>query len=305
MKKINALLVLVLTMVLFSQTALATIPFSDHLGHKWENGIEFVYNRGIVEGYPDGTYQPYRTLNRAELLKIIVASAYSESSYNGYEGDTCFNDIDGTQWYTKYVCFGKAMGIVEGYPDSTFKPEQNVNFVEALKIILIGMDVGLTSSASEPWYQMYYDTASAKSLIPDELYSQYAADFSRAQAAEVIQRILSLDADIVQPPVYTTDGGYEPGSVYIGYMQEGDILEIYLIADSSIDSYTPEGMIYFNIDGNTVSEIRNDQYGQVHSSYENFAIELTGGAAVYTNEVLHIATLYLAFPDTVTIEVIE
>ncbi len=305
MKKLNILLLSALAVVILSNTALAAIPFSDHEGHKWENGIEFVYNRGIVEGYPDGTYQPYRTLNRAELLKVIVASSYSESTYNGYEGDTCFNDIDGTQWYTKYVCFGKAMGIVEGYEDGTFKPEQNVNFVEALKIILVGMNIDLTSSANDPWYQMYYDTASSKYLVPDELSGQYAADFSRAQAAEVIQRILSLDADIVQPPIYTTGGGYEPGSVYIGYMQEGNILEIYLIADSSIDSYSPEGMIYFNINGNTVSEIVNDKYGQIQTSYENFAIELTGGASVYANEILHIATLYLAFPDTVTIEVIE
>ena len=35
--------------------AYAAIPFSDHIGHKWQNAIEFVYNRGIVQGYPDGT----------------------------------------------------------------------------------------------------------------------------------------------------------------------------------------------------------------------------------------------------------
>ena len=76
-----------------------------------------------------------------------------------------------------------------------------------------GMDVTLTSSDTNPWYQLYYDTASDKYLIPDELEGLYNHEFSRAQAAEVITRILSLDANIVQPPIYQGNGGYEPGMV--------------------------------------------------------------------------------------------
>lgn len=265
------------------------MPFSDHLGHRWESGIEFVYNRGIVQGYPDGTYKPDNTLNRAELLKVIVASSFDEWSYDYYDGESCFDDVPANQWYTQYICFAKAQGIVQGYDDGTFKPDQEVNFVEALKIMFEGMDVSLTSSNDNPWYQKYYDTAQSKYLIPYELNNQYSHDFSRAQAAEVIMRILSLDADISQPPFYQDEGGYEPGTVYLGYLQEGNVLDLYLIADSSVSNYSTSSVVY-NIVNNTVVDFRPDY---LSSDFTSNTVTISGTITLAAGEIVHVGTAYL------------
>ena len=298
MKSIKLSAIIIVAVMVISQIALAAVPFSDHVGHKWENGIEFVYNRGIVQGYPDGTFRPDNTLNRAELLKVIVVSSYSEAAYNVYEGDACFDDVDGSEWYTKYVCFGKAQGIVEGYDDGTFRPENKVNLVEALKIMFVGMDVTLTSSVDSPWYQKYYNTAAAKYLVPDELTGAYTSDFSRAQAAEVIKRVISLDADIINPPLFTSEGGYEPGTVYLGYIKTGSIIDVYVVADTNIDSYEG-GSLTIVFEGNTLNSFSEDR--NIAASIDGNNVVINSSNTLDAGEILHLGTAYFASEDSVTI----
>ena len=300
MKKTVSLTVFLFFIVLNSFTANAAAVFPPDInGNLYESAVKFVYNRGIVEGYPDGTYKPDQTLNRAELLKIIIGSKYSASEYDPYEGEACFEDVDGTQWYTKYVCFAKAEGIVEGYPDGTFKPSNNVNFVEALKIMMEGMGVAPSSTASGEWYMPYYDSAAAHYLIPAELIAQYNHNFSRAQAAEVIMRILSLDAAVVQPAIYSTGGGYEPGNLYIGYIQWDNALDLYLIADGGLSEYTHQGQALYMISGNTVLSF--DPASNFPNSSTEGSVMISGGFTLHTNEILHIGTAYLENSNPATV----
>ena len=60
----------------------------------------------------------------------------------------------------KYLATAQAEGIIEGYPDGTFKPEQTVNYVELIKIFFETADVTLTPApAGSQWYQKYLDYA--------------------------------------------------------------------------------------------------------------------------------------------------
>jgi len=274
------------------------IPFSDHIGNRWQSGIEFVYNHGIVQGYPDGTYKPNKTLNRAELLKIIVASSFDASSYNSYDSSSCFSDISAGLWYTKYICFAKNKGIVQGYSDDTFKPDKDVNFVEALKIMFKGMDVSLTSESEDPWYQKYYNTADDKYLVPYELQGQFDQKLSRAQTAEVIMRILSLDAGIVQPPFYQDEGGYEPGTIYLGYLQNGSVLDLYLIADSSVSDYNTDKVSY-GILNNNVADFRSEN--NLKSTFSSNSVNVSGSIILFPGEILHVGTAYLKDSSQATV----
>lgn len=157
-------------------------------GHKYENAIWYVYNNGIVQGYEDGSYKPDQKINRAELLKIVVESKYGDE-FNNYDGAKCFADINSSEWYAKYVCFAKQEGIVEGYGDGTFKPADEINFAEALKIVLIGM--GYEYSVGEPWYRPIVETASDNNIIPLDI-NKFDDKLNRAQMAEMITRMLKF-----------------------------------------------------------------------------------------------------------------
>lgn len=283
--------------------ASASLPYSDiPEGYKKHNVLEFMYNRSIMTGYPDGTFQPDKILNRAELLKIIVASTFDESIYGEYVSDECFTDVDGTQWYNEYVCYGKEIGVVEGYEDGTFKPAQDVNMVEALKMMLVGMNVEINDASSGgEWYLKYLETAQAKYLLPDSLQdASVTNNISRIQAAEIIKNIISLNANVIQPPVYTSDGGYEPGNVYLGYMQEGAVAEIYLIADNNIEEVVVFDEVKFSLNNNTVvnSSIADQN---TTLNFENPDVVFKSLTPVRANEVLHIATLYLKSDSQINI----
>lgn len=94
--------------------------------------VEWMSDEGTIEGYEDGTFKPDNAVNRAELMKMVVlmtVDSVDESYAN------CFPDVT-TDWYAKYVCYALEQGWVAGYPDGNFKPGNNVNRVEAMKIML-------------------------------------------------------------------------------------------------------------------------------------------------------------------------
>ncbi|MBN1494903.1 S-layer homology domain-containing protein [Candidatus Peregrinibacteria bacterium] len=286
--------------MLAAQVALAAaLTPQDIIGHKYENSIKFVYNRGIVEGYPDGTYKPDVILNRAELLKIVVGSRYDEFDYEDFGGQACFNDIAGNEWYAKYVCFAKSRGIIVGNPDNTFLPSNSVNHVEALKIMMLGMGINVQEASSGAWYMPYYEKAEDYYLILDELKNTYGSDFSRSQAAEVITRILSMDAQVVQPPIYSSGGGYEPGNVYIGYLQWANSVDLYLMADSGISTYTHQGQAIFFIQGSQV--ISFDPNGSFTNSYTAGSVTVQNGFTLGTSQILYVGTAYLANTNPITV----
>ncbi len=189
MKKI---LTFALTLTIFltsTVTAFAYLDISSQ--YKYSEAVEFITEKGIVSGYPDGTYQPLTNLNRAELLKILVEAKYSDMNIDSYSYQSCFSDVPEGEWFTKYVCFAKEQGFVEGYNDGTFKPANQINLVETLKITLEIFNYEYDQS-SNPWYQGLVITASVDNFIPSD-FTQFNETVNRGQMADLITRILKYE----------------------------------------------------------------------------------------------------------------
>lgn len=194
MKKLVTL-VLSLTLAV-SGTAYAqeTMDFD---GHQNEIAIQYLYDNGVVEGYPDGTFKPDNELNRAELMKILVLGAGYDPSAEVY--NNCFPDVT-DEWFAPYICFAKEKGWVEGYPDGTFAPGVNVNKVEAVKMLLeifkaevrSGSDNNYNDTEQGTWYFDYVTTAYDLGLLEEEAGTNYYPDMDikRGQVSENIYRLL-------------------------------------------------------------------------------------------------------------------
>lgn len=181
--------------ITYAQTV--TIPFTDHEDHDFQEAIEYLYSKGIIQGYPNNTFKPDNLITRAELLKIIIESNFNESDYAEYTTDPCFPDIVAGEWYVKYVCFAKSRGIVQGYPDGTFKPEQNINLVESLKIMYEG--IGIVLENEDVIFKFkYYSPAMKAGYIPEVLSGEYDKLVTRAEVSEVIYRILMDDDKVLE-----------------------------------------------------------------------------------------------------------
>lgn len=166
------------------------------------NALKMLKEGNVISGYPDGTFKPGNTINRAELAKIIVGAAFTPDDISGcmafYVNQSSvkvdlftdvsldYNDKAGPPWYLDYVCVGKHNGFIKGYPDGSFKPAQDINFVEAAKIIVGGF--GEIVMPGDPWYKAYVDELAGKNAIPTTI-TTFSQKITRGEMAEIIYRM--------------------------------------------------------------------------------------------------------------------
>ncbi|MDD5103442.1 MAG: S-layer homology domain-containing protein [Candidatus Peribacteraceae bacterium] len=142
----------------------SSATFSDvSSSHPYAQAIQWGKESGVLSGYPDGTFGPDRTVNRAEFLKIVLGAKGSDVT--SVSDPTGFQDVDENAWYTPYIRYGKQQGIVQGYPDGSFKPEQPVNFAEALKMAYVALEISGDVSASGAWYEPYLSHAKSNQVL--------------------------------------------------------------------------------------------------------------------------------------------
>ncbi len=184
-----------------AQMAFSASPatFSDvNSSHANYTAIMDLKERGIISGYPDGTFKPDQAVNRVEALKIILLGAGITEPATSVR---TFSDTSNTEWYSKSV----ELGIVQGYPDGSFKPAQTVNLVENLKMLLEAEEITLadTTPAENPyadtpkteWYANYVLYAKDHNLIDADSENNVYPDqgMTRGKLAESLYRIIYMN----------------------------------------------------------------------------------------------------------------
>src|SRR5665647_1270425 len=107
----------------------AESPFTDIVGHWGEEYINNTYNRGIIEGYPDGTFKPDGNITRAEMAVMVIKAMGLDSVEKPNLEFTDAKDIP--SWAAGYIKTAVDKGIIKGYPeDGTFKPEDKITRAE-------------------------------------------------------------------------------------------------------------------------------------------------------------------------------
>ncbi len=132
--------------------------------------IQWAVAENIFQGYNNGTFMPDQTIKRAEALKVIL-KALKIQLIAADSQSLGFYDTDVRQWYATYVKTGVSLGIVHGYGDGTFRPDQLVTHSEA-QIMLFR-----TANSKGQYYPEvndYYPNARmTRGEMADLLYSQY------------------------------------------------------------------------------------------------------------------------------------
>jgi|GEM_PF-1840314 len=113
-----------------------------------QNLITELQQRDIIHGNPDGTLKPKKTINRAEVAKVLVLT------FGFKEPENCtntFSDVPNEDWYHDYVKIIHCNGIVQGTSneDGTltgkFEPSRHTNRAEAVKMIFKSIELYLKS----------------------------------------------------------------------------------------------------------------------------------------------------------------
>lgn len=170
--------------------------------NEYYDALLYLKENGKVKGYPDGSFKPYNSINRAEFVKMTVGSVATtqelEDCISFYVEDgkdmvVLFSDVTYNvahgglpEWYFPYVCEAKRLNVVAGYPDGSFLPANDINFVEAAKII--AETVGFTTETSDPWYKRYVEVLARENAIPVTI-SRFDQKITRGEMAEIIYRL--------------------------------------------------------------------------------------------------------------------
>ena len=100
-----------------------------HAGDWYADAVGYAVQKGIVSGYPDGTFKPNQAISRAEFAAIAAR-------FTDMTGDqpSVFSDLDPNHWSYQAICQVAAKGWLSGYPDGSFKPNQPITRAEVAAI---------------------------------------------------------------------------------------------------------------------------------------------------------------------------
>lgn len=170
--------------------------------------INNLTNWGIVSGSEDGQFHPDVPLTRCELSKIALLANHHRP--NGQflpvtgSNESGFSDIQKGNWCDQYAFLLKYHHVLTGYPDGTFKPNQKVTQIEALKILINSLKSAplqenfindrYTDVHSTDWWAPYIQYVMVYRLTYGHDDASYGISglISRREAARITYNLLQL-----------------------------------------------------------------------------------------------------------------
>lgn len=181
-------------------TSIAYASFNDVPStHPDYQAINYLQAQSFISGSEDGLFHPDLGLTRCELTKIALKTAGITLVT---PPTSSFPDIDTSNWCHAYAYTARSNGILQGYPDGTFKPNNKVTEIEALKIILNSLGAQLPSVTQQryidikttDWWAPYIEYVRTYNLstMPSSDYYGIQNQFLRAKMARVLYRGLMV-----------------------------------------------------------------------------------------------------------------
>ena len=166
--------------------------------HPNYEAIKYFADKGIIEGYENGTFRPNNFVTRVESLKFILEGLDTRL----ISGPLPFVDTAGDQWYSSYLYTGFQGKIVDGNPDGSFKPANTVTKSEFFKILFNAMEIKVPETVAEKpysdvpvsaWFAPYAFKAKELGLISSGVSNfNPSAQMNRGEVAEVMFKALNL-----------------------------------------------------------------------------------------------------------------
>ena len=184
------------------------VAFADVTTHWAKDAINNMGSRLVLTGVGDNNFAPDRDITRAEFAAIVVRALGLKPGL----GKSAFSDVKAADWYAGYVGTAVSYGLITGYADGTFGPNDRITREQALTILaramkLTGLEVSLGSGEAAAILGTFADGGSVSGYAADGVAAcvkagvltgksgaQLAAadEITRAEVAVMIERLLQL-----------------------------------------------------------------------------------------------------------------
>lgn len=165
---------------------------------------EFEHN-AYISGYEDGTFIPDGKITRAETASML----YGVLEASNKNADVTFSDLADGAWYIPAVTAMSEAGVINGYPDGTFRPDNKITRAEFVTMLMQGRNI-------EKYTELPFGDVSPELWSADYIYSAYKAGYidgyedgtfrpdssiTRAEAVKIINSTLERTdfSNIINP----------------------------------------------------------------------------------------------------------
>ena len=266
-------LALVLSMNLTAFAAVEDTGFADVDADDWyAEAVEYVRDHGIMNGTTATTFNPDGTTSRGQIAAIL----YRASGSPEVSGGTAFTDVADTAYYADAVRWASAHGVVTGYGDGTFRPNNPITRQQLAAILwrYAGSPApeGGADYADEDTISAYASTAVDWARDTGIISGRDGNRFdpngraARAQAAAILHRYDTWEPPI--PEIPDPEPAPEEGSVLVAYFSAtgntervanaiaaatgGDLFEL-----TPVEPYTDADLNWTDEDSRVVYEYEN------------------------------------------------
>lgn len=141
-------------------------------GSKEPSDLNITDHFAYVIGYPDGTVRPDGNVTRAEVATIFFRMLKDDAREKYWKTDNRYSDVKSTDWFNNAISTLSNMGIIDGYPDGTFRPNAGITRAEFAKIAVSFFKDNVRETIGDrfsdihgKWYTEYVNLANELAIV--------------------------------------------------------------------------------------------------------------------------------------------
>lgn len=181
-----------------------------------DNKIQYIVDKKFVKGYEDGSMGYDKNITRAEITRLLVLANGNEDLANSLQGSMkLYTDVDTKHWANGVISVGTTrpsdankIAMLAGYPDKSFKPDQNVTYAELAKMLVVLVKKDLTEDMvkNAKWATSWMLWAKELGILEDIDVKDSNAFATRADAFTMVYNALFAMKEFKRVPANEVRG---------------------------------------------------------------------------------------------------
>jgi hypothetical protein len=141
------------------------VTLSDIQGNWAQSFIELLTQRGIIQGFPDGSFRPNQPVTRAQFAAMLDKAFQKAAIRNAVQ----FADMPANYWGKDAIQAAYMRGFLQGYPGNVFKPDQQIPRVQALVALVSGLNLSANTTTSTVLNTYFQDASDIPNYAHDQV----------------------------------------------------------------------------------------------------------------------------------------
>ena len=230
MKNLNKVLAMLVVFMMMLSTVAFASSFADVADESsYSTAIEVGVDLGLIKGYEDGTFKPEGEITRAEFAAIVVRLLGQEAQAEGAKAATQFIDVPADHWAAGYVNIAVQAGVINGYGNGNFGPEDLVEYQDAITMMVRAL--GYEPAIGSAGYPTGYLTKAGELGLTSGVNGSNGVAANRGAVAQIAFN--SLDVPIMTQSGYGTFTQYVINDGYSSTMGTNNVKKTLLSENHS------------------------------------------------------------------------